>query len=310
MFSKIKLLLLQIIYFPFLFNLNDIINFNFYRYKFSNKYDSFLENSKKIGLEYLPTGTYEWDVWRNKLKNNFSIKVPFNFLHNKLIGSTMVYASSKFRSHKLNVIESVYDKILIKKALKESLIGLPLITNSKYLTSENSIHQFYHISSYLAKTSKDLITSKTIVEWGGGYGCLSRIIKKINHDCTYIILDLPELSALQYVYLSSIFGKNSVNFIDNDVNFQKSKINLLSSDYLINSNIKLQTETFISNWALTESGVEYQKFILKNKFFKAKNILISSIDDENNFIINSDEINFDYKVSTNVLAEGNFYLIK
>lgn len=310
MLNKIKLFLQQIISLPFLFNINDVINFYYCRKKFSKKYDSFLHHSKKIGLDYLPTGTYEWDIWRSKLKNFFSVSVPLNFLHNRLIAGTMVYGSSKFQSHKLNAIESIYNRSLIKKTLKESLIGIPLITNLKYFSSENSIHQLYHISSYLKITSKDLINSKTIIEWGGGYGCLSRIIKKINKDCTYIILDLPELSALQYVYLSSIFGKNYVNFIDNNINFQKNKINLVSSDYLIKSNIKLQADTFISNWALTECGKDYQKFILKNKFFNAKNILISSIDDENNFIINSNDFNFDYKVPINVLSKGNYYLMK
>lgn len=310
MINKIKLLLLQIISFPFLFNLNEINNFKLFRKKFSKKYNSFMNYTNKIGLSYLPTGTYKWDIWRNELKNNFSLSVPLTFLHHKLIRGTMVYGSSKFQSQKLNVIESVYDRFLIKKAIKESLIGLPLITNFKYFSSENSIHQLYHISSYLKTTSKDLINSKTIIEWGGGYGCLARIIKKINEDCTYIILDLPELNALQYVYLSSIFGKNHVNFIDCEINFQKNKINLLSSDYLIKSNIKLQADAFISNWALTESGIDYQRFVLKNKFFNAKNILISSVDDENNFIINSNDFNFDYKVPTNVLSKGNYYLMK
>jgi hypothetical protein len=40
--------------------------------------------------------------------------------------------------------------------------------------------------------------------------------KKINPTCTYVIIDLPESSALQFVYLTSIFGKDEVNFIGSE----------------------------------------------------------------------------------------------
>ena len=88
----------------------------------------------------------------------------------------------------------------------------PKISNFGYMTSENAIHQSFHLSSYKEYTTKDIVESQTIAEWGGGYGCLARMIRKINSSCTYIIMDLPELNALQYVYLSSIFGKESVNY--------------------------------------------------------------------------------------------------
>jgi hypothetical protein len=308
--SKIILILNQILSYPFILNFKEILNFYNFRKLFSSKYTKFIKKSQKIGLNFLPIGTYEWDIWRKNIKDTFSKRLPIYFLHHSLIGKTMVYGSRKCQKEKLSQIESSYDSHYIKTLLKESVIGFPVITNLKYKSSANTIHQVFHLSSYLKKTSKNLFESNHIIEWGGGYGCLARIFSTINPNCTYTILDLPELNALQYVYLSSIFGINKVNFITDSINIQKGKINLLSSDYYINSNVELETETFISNWALTESGEDYQNFVKTKNFFSAQNILVSCIDDQNNFIINTEIPFYNHKISIKVLGSQNYYLVK
>jgi putative sugar O-methyltransferase len=310
MSAKLVLLMQQVLVYPLIIKLNRICDFYNLRNLFFLKYSEFIENSRKLGLDFLPVGTYEWDIWRIKISNNFSKRLPLHFLHHPLIGKTMVYGSTKFQEEKLAKIESMYDSSYIKKLLKESIIGLPVITHIKYKSSANTIHQVYHMSSYLKKTGKNLFESNYVVEWGGGYGCLARIFAVINPNCTYTILDLPELNALQYVYLSSIFGKSKVNFIVDPINIEKGKINLLASDYYIASKAEIHTETFISNWALTESGEDYQNFVKDKSFFSAQNVLVSCIDDENNFIINTDHPFYDHKVPIKVLGSENYYLVK
>ena len=220
----------------------------------------------------------------------------------------MEIVSSKKR--KIELIESTFIKNDVEKILKETIIGLPTISNFKYLTSENTIHQTSHLASYKRYTKKNIYENNLIVEWGGGYGCLARLVNKMNPACTYIIMDLPELSALQYVYLSSIFGRKAVNFINKEMNIEKGKINLISSDYFIHLDKEINADAFISNWALTESGKDYQDYIKKNNFFAAKDILIGCVSDENNYLLKSETKYFSVKASIDELGSGNFYLVK
>jgi len=115
---------------------------------------------------------------------------------------------------------------------------------------------------------------------------------------------------LQYVYLSSIFGQGEVNFITKNIEIEEGKINLISSDHFMSQDKEINADTFISNWALTESGRDYQNYVLGKKFFSAENILISCIDDKNNYIVNNESCPFDYKEPIKVLGDKNFYLMK
>ena len=308
--NKIKIITFQLLSVVILFKLQDLLSFLRIRKLYSVKYIEFINNAKEIGLDFYPVGTYDWELWRRDIKNNFSKNLPIYFLHSHNISKTMVFGSTKYQKNKLLLIESCFQKEYVKRMLRESFIGFPIISNLKYLSSENTIHQAFHLSSYYNFTNKNLIDSQRIVEWGGGYGCLARIVKKINTKCTYIIMDLPELSVLQYVYLSSIFGQNEVNFITKNLEIEEGKINLISSDYFMSLDKEIKTDTFISNWALTESGKDYQNYVLGKKFFSAENILVSCIDDKNNYIVNNESCSFDYKESIKVLGDKNFYLMK
>ena len=192
--------------------------------------------------------------------------------------------------------------------MTESSIGMPFITNLRYATSENTIHQIYHISKYYSETGKDILKAKTIVEWGGGYGCLARAVKKYNSEVTYIIMDLPELCILQKIYLSSIFGENVVDIIYDLEMVAVGKINIISSDIVMKAKKKFQTNTFISNWAITESGKDYQDYITSQHYFSADNILIACAQDSNNYLTLSDY--FPKIVPIKVLDGTSVYLMK
>mgnify|MGYP006088099847 CR=1 FL=1 len=69
----------------------------------------------------------------------------------------MVFGNSKYQREKISYIESALNKNEIKNILRESIVGLPAITNFKYLASENSIHQLFHIASYKKKTNKNIL---------------------------------------------------------------------------------------------------------------------------------------------------------
>lgn len=293
----------------FIFRYKHVVNFFGLRRLYARFYADFTKNAENQGFDVRPVGTYEWDLWRTALKDSFSSKLPINFLHVEHVSNTMVFGSRLNQTAKLSLILSMYGDSA-KEMLRESIIGLPLISSFKFRSSANTIHQAYHLSSYYQSTGKNLLESRRIIEWGGGYGCLARIVKTKNPGCTYIIMDLPELSCLQYVYLSSIFGQSNVKHITNGLVIDEGKINLVSSDYVLSLDEEIRADTFISNWALTESGKEYQDYVLSAEFFSATNVLVSCVEDENNFIANNSKYLFAQKIPISTLGENNYYLAR
>jgi hypothetical protein len=306
-----KILTFQVIGMISLLNLKQVWAFFTLKGKYSFFCERFQHNAQQ--LKYYQAKLYAWEKWREEIKKSFSRNLPLWFLHNKTLSSTMVFGGCNIDAHqekKLAQIEKSLSNYNIKNMLKESILGFPCITNLKYLTSNNTIHQTYHLSSYAQFTGFDIMDSDKIIEWGGGYGCMARIIKNVNPSCTYIIIDLPELCILQYIYLTSLFGINEVFIIDGRSSIIDGKINIMQSNYLIHSKLKIKSMSFISNWAITESAKEYQDFVLLNNLFDAEKILISSAQDENNYILSNKEKLRLKMIEIDVINGNSVYLLK
>ena len=56
-------------------------------------------------------------------------------------------------------------------------------------------------------------TLQTTVEFGGGYGSMASLMRKINPNGTHIIVDLPEMNLVQTFFLNNAFESNSVNLV-------------------------------------------------------------------------------------------------
>ena len=71
------------------------------------------------------------------------------------------------------------------------------------------------------KKNTNLINNKKnlILDIGGGYGGLARLLKNIYHDSTFIIIELPELCMLSAYFLKETL---SIKIL---VYFQTLKIN-------------------------------------------------------------------------------------
>jgi len=117
--------------------------------------------------------------------------------------------------------------------------------------------------------------AEIIVEWGGGYGNMARIVRKVRSDVTYIIIDLPELLSLQYIYLYSVEGPESVRTVGEDGRIERGKVNLLDSRRACLGNPKIRCDAFLSTWALTESPLQVQSAVAGEKFFGAEKMLFA-----------------------------------
>ena len=118
---------------------------------------------------------------------------------------------------------------------------------------------------------------------------MARIIRRMNPSVTYTIIDLPELLALQYVYLSALEGDDNMHIVQPDVSLQlmPGKINLLSSPLVVSKSSDLECDAFISTWAISESPDDAQKFVRRKEFFGARNLLMASYIDKHNWLADS-----------------------
>lgn len=147
--------------------------------------------------------------WQNNLKvleKDLAENLNFDFLRHPIISKTMFVGNKPWVAGELKYIEDRLSPEIIKVLLAEDYIGRPVISNWKYLTSNNSIHHLYHLARYLDKSHCNLDEINTIIEWGGGYGNFAKIFWRLKKgNCTYIVIDLPVFSCLQFIYLSFIF---------------------------------------------------------------------------------------------------------
>jgi hypothetical protein len=268
---------------PTLKDLDMIVRFNNLKDRYQEIYKKF--QIKQSAMDNNSVG-YDWGSWSGKIREAFSISVPLDFLSNPLISLTMTFkrvAGVKDTQDRIKILEDMYSEQELSALLKEDYIGKPVISNSKHKTSANRAHHASHLSFYKKNTRRNFWDTKSIIEFGGGYGNMARIIRRINPKVTYIIIDLPELLALQYIYLASLESENRINIInDNNINIAQGKINLVSSELVFEKKVKLDAESFISTWALSEAPKFLQHFVVKSNFFGAKELLLASCIDTNN----------------------------
>lgn len=188
-----------------------------YKYIFDNSFESYNRNGGGI-----------LESFRDKDKNNNI----YNFLIN---GDYRDEESLEMAKH---IDKNLYEKFTQQK---KSLIG--------YTGCENLYRQIddldsKHILILTFLFSKN-INFKNIVEIGGGFGNMIRLINNIFEYDTWDIIDLPHIIELQKFYLT-----NEINDISK-INF----INCIAGEYNINKNIDI----VIGIHSLSE--LSYQDFI-------------------------------------------------
>lgn len=244
--------------------------FNSLAVSFNEKY----QQLKKYHLDDYTTPL--WKKYNAKLEKILLPRPPFSFLQDPNIMLTMFdTAGGNWLKKELTFLEKKISKKKLKIILKEDYVGDPLLLNKFYLTSHTSITHLYHLIKFLDVSGCNLTKIKTVIEWGGGYGNLVKILKRLLiKPCTYIIIDTPLLSCLQWFYLSTIFGKKAVNLLlDEKGAIQINKINILPVSLLAKYPIK--GDLFISTWALSESSKCSQDYVVKQNWFQAKHLLLA-----------------------------------
>lgn len=249
---------------------NQRVTFNALQNNFPNIYNKL----KKYNITQFTTSL--WEEYNTKLEKTFLPYPAFSFLSDPTIVNTMfVTAGGKWLKEELTFLEKKITKDKLKVLLQEDYVGDPLLLSSTYLTSHNSIHHLYHLIRFLDKTRCNLDKIDTIVEWGGGYGNMAKIFRRLKSPPpTYIIIDTPLFSGVQWLYLTTILGEESVNLLQNPKDtIHAEKINLLPICFV--DRHKINADLFISTWGLSESSKYSQDYVVTHEWFNAKHILLA-----------------------------------
>lgn len=249
-------------------------NFNKLSQNFSSKY-SLLKKHPLNPKLILPF----WEEQNKKLEESILPIPPISFLGNKVILETMFVGYDRFYEHEIAYLETQIAPDKIRFLLKEDSIGTPPVTTEYggIKTSYNTVHHLHHIAKFVEHTNCELTDIKSVVEWGGGYGNLAKIFKKMKQgeELTYIIIDTPIFSVIQWLYLGSILGETNVNLINEpNQSIAAGKINFLPLNFLDNYLIN-NVDLFISTWALSECSDFAQDYILTHQWFNAKHFLLA-----------------------------------
>jgi len=217
-----------------------------------------------------------WENYNKKLEKVFLPCPPFSFLRNPVIMYTMfVDAGGEWLRKELAFLEKKISKNKLKALLQEDYVGDPFLLNRTYLTSHNSIHHLYHLIRFFDKTRCNLDQINGIVEWGGGYGNMAKIFKRLKPEpSTYIIIDTPLFSCIQWLYLTTVFGVENVHLLQNaEDTIHPKKINLVPICLL--DCFEFSADLFISTWALSESSRYSQDYVVAHKWFDSNHILLA-----------------------------------
>jgi putative sugar O-methyltransferase len=219
-----------------------------------------------------------WSVFSQNIRKEFLSNPRIDFFSTPVFMSTMT-GLSFFSKNKIYIekIEQIFGRTNCSFILEEDLIGQPvLLRNCKYRTSLNRLIHAYQMALSIenAPFISDRDYKFTVTEWGGGFGGLARIFKKYYPNCTYNIIDIEEVSFVQYIYLRGILGKNKVILHNGFSKLIENAINLIPNSYLHKYIDLLNCDIFISSWALSESNKESQVLVKNTHFFNSKKALI------------------------------------
>lgn len=166
--------------------------------------------------------------------------------------------------------EKIREKLF---AVKESPVGGVPVDRPDLGFSVNSLGMYW----YYARIHENLSKSPALVaEFGGGYGSLARIFKLLGaDDLTYAIIDLPEMLALQYAFLSDSLGPDRIAaHVSSGESPVRGKINLFPVFDV--ERLQLRPDLFISTFALSETLGPLQNLVAQQRnFFDAEHVYVT-----------------------------------
>lgn len=160
----------------------------------------------------------------------------------------------------------------------EDPVGDPPVTlmpGTDITTSANTVHHLHHLLRFEDATGQRLSDFDTVVEWGGGYGNLAKLLLRLHGGSpTYLLIDTPVFAAIQWLYLASVMGPGLVVLrTEDDFSVTPGVVNVVPIG--LARHLSVGADLFISTWALNESTAAAQDFVVDRLWFGADALLMA-----------------------------------
>ena len=145
-------------------------------------------------------GGNAWEEFRATLRRFILNEDPRDFTNWKVVRGTMFHEAD---IDELRFLQALPDWGRWSEALEETTVGNPKPYWGLKQSSGNFIHQAYHLARLGSEGGRPVEGMDQVVEFGGGYGAMCRLLGRLGFKGRYVIFDLPEFNALQEYYLKS-----------------------------------------------------------------------------------------------------------
>ena len=175
---------------------------------------------------------------------------PSRFLRWDVIRRTMFVGSTPFTRTELTSLgtDSAWRRRWAP-AIAEDRFGHPSTLPRYRASSGNRVHHAYHIREFERTTGIAVESLDCVFEFGGGYGGMAHLLRRLGFRGRHIILDLPIFSALQRFYLATVMPQEAHHVVCVD---KASKV-----ESLLTGTRRLM----IATWSLSEVPLEVRESV-------------------------------------------------
>jgi hypothetical protein len=206
-----------------------------------------------------------WEQFQESLRSHVLSRDPRGFLSWDVVSRTMFLVFSTYAVKELAYLKKRKDwEARWKHVLQESRVGRPAPFLLYPRTSANLIHDAYNLCAFEEATGLVPERFHNILEFGGGYGSMCRLLFNLGFNGRYVIYDLPPFSNLQSYYLNSLgipvlVGKSFAPSEKGVALVTTEEDLVLSAEPFTR-----QESLFIAAWSISETSIDVRRRFLSH----------------------------------------------